>query len=61
MIGKKHHLHPGKRERDRLGANFIVKWVAREEVNAPIIECVMAGNQRRAFVPSGRVIKEVAK
>jgi len=40
------------------GANFIVKWTASEEVNAPIIECVMAGNQGRAFVTSGRVIKE---
>ena len=40
------------------GANFIVKWTASEEVNAPIIECVMAGNQGRAFVTAGRVIKE---
>jgi hypothetical protein len=43
------------------GANFIVRWMAGEEVNAPIIECVMAGNQGRAFVTSGRVVKESAR
>jgi hypothetical protein len=41
-----------------LGANFIVKWEAAKEVNAPIIECVMAGSEGRAFVTSGRVIKD---
>jgi len=50
-----------RKKRKRAAANFIVKWVAREEVNAPTIECVMAGNQGRAFVPSGRVIKELAQ
>lgn len=39
------------------GANFIVKWEAETEVNAPIIECIMAGSEGRAFVTSGRVIK----
>jgi len=51
------YLSEGAKE-GGFGANFIVKWVASEEVNAPIIECVMAGNQGRAFVTSGRVIKE---
>jgi hypothetical protein len=40
-----------------VGANFIIKWDAETEVNTPIIECVMAGSEGRAFVTSGRVIK----
>jgi hypothetical protein len=51
-------------ERDQeggFGANFIVCWHAAREVNAPIIECLMVGNQGRAFVSPGRVIKEDTK
>jgi len=43
------------------GANFIVKWEADKEVNEPIIECVMAGSEGRAFITSGRVIKDSLK
>ena len=42
------------------GANFIVKWSAAKEINAPIIECVMIGaksGQGISFVSPGRVIK----
>lgn len=51
-------------ERDReggVGANFIIRWQAAREVNAPIIECVMVGSQGRAFISSGQVIKEETK
>jgi hypothetical protein len=43
------------------GANFIVKWNARKDVNAPIVECVMLGmksGQGISFVSPGQVIKE---
>lgn len=43
------------------GANFIVRWSAEKEVNAPIIECVMIGarsGQGISFVSPGRVIRE---
>jgi hypothetical protein len=46
-------------EQDReggVGANFIITWRAAREVNAPIIECVMAGSRGRAFVSPSRVI-----
>ena len=53
------HIYlPESAQKGGFGANFIVRWMADEEVNAPIIECVMAGNQGRAFVTSGQVIKE---
>lgn len=48
-------------ERDQeggFGANFIIRWQAEQEINAPIIECLMVGNQGRAFVSPGQVIKE---
>lgn len=51
-------------ERDQeggFGANFIVRWQAAKEVNAPIIECLMVGAQGRAFVSPSRVIKEETK
>lgn len=44
-----------------VGANFIIRWEAETEVNAPIIECIMAGSEGRAFVTSGRVIKTIEK
>lgn len=40
-----------------LGASFVIKWEAETEVNTPIIECVMAGSEGRAFLTSGRAIK----
>ncbi len=42
------------------GANFIVKWSTLNEVNIPIIECVMIGaksGQGISFVSPGQVIK----
>ena len=44
-----------------IGANFIVRWTAAREVNAPVIECVMIGmkgGQGISFVSPGQVIKE---
>ena len=43
------------------GANFIVRWKAGKEINAPIIECVMIGaesGQGISFVSPGQVIRE---
>jgi len=43
------------------GANFIVRWKALREINAPIIECVMIGaksGQGISFVSQGQVIRE---
>ena len=51
-------------ERDKeggLGANFIIRWNATKEVNAPLIECLMVGNQGRAFVSPGQAIREDTK
>lgn len=48
-------------ERDQeggIGANFIVRWQAARDVNAPIVECLMVGTQGRAFVSPGQVIRE---
>ncbi len=47
-----------------VGANFVVRWKTSQEVNMPIIECVMIGTksgQGISFVSPGRVIKETAK
>jgi hypothetical protein len=53
------HIYLSERDQEGgLGANFIVRWQAAREVNAPIIECLMVGNQGRAFVSPGQVIKE---
>jgi hypothetical protein len=43
------------------GANFIVKWQAAKEINAPIIESVMIGSrygQGISFISHGKVITE---
>ncbi|OGW39985.1 MAG: hypothetical protein A2010_05300 [Nitrospirae bacterium GWD2_57_9] len=43
------------------GANFIVKWRTPQDVNMPIIECVMIGaksGQGISFVSPGQIIKE---
>lgn len=45
-----------------IGANFIVKWNAPHEVNAPIIESVMIGmrsGQGISFVSSGQEIRDI--
>jgi len=39
------------------GANFIVRWTSKKEVNAPLIESVMISN-RFSFVSQGQVIRE---
>ena len=47
-----------------VGANFIVKWTATKEVNAPIVDCLMIGmkgGQGISFVSPGQVIKENTK
>jgi hypothetical protein len=51
-------------ERDQeggFGANFIVRWQASKEVNIPIIECLMVGNEGRAFVSPGQAVREDTK
>ncbi|NJC87065.1 MAG: DUF3124 domain-containing protein [Desulfuromonas sp.] len=51
-------------ERDQeggFGANFIVRWQADKDVNVPIIECLMIGNEGRAFVSPGQAIREETK
>lgn len=43
------------------GANFIVRWSAAQEVNAPVVECVMTGmksGQGISFVSPGVEIRE---
>lgn len=45
-----------------VGANFIVEWVAEEEVNEPIIEAVMIGTSSSlgiSFVCGGKVLKYI--
>lgn len=59
------HIYIPEDDKDGgFGANFIVRWNARKEVNAPIIECVMIGaksGQGISFLSPGQVIKEDAK
>lgn len=46
------------------GANFIVKWNAQKNVNAPIIESVMVGmksGQGISFASQGQEIRETAR
>lgn len=45
------------------GANFLVEWVAQDEVTEPIIEAVMIdtdGQQGISFARSGRTVRDVA-
>lgn len=47
-----------------LGANFIVEWVAENEVSEPVVEAVMinaVSAQGISFVSNGRVIKSQGK
>lgn len=44
------------------GANFLVEWVADEQVNEPLIESIMkdlSGNKGLSFLSTGRVIREI--
>jgi hypothetical protein len=44
------------------GANFLVEWVAQDEVTEPIIEAVMIdtkGQQGISFARSGRPVREI--
>lgn len=44
-----------------VGANFIVRWNASKEINAPIVECLMIGTksgQGISFISPGQVIYE---
>ncbi|MBD2448611.1 DUF3124 domain-containing protein [Nostoc sp. FACHB-152] len=44
-----------------VGANFIVEWVAAQEISEPIVEAVMIGTdfqQGISFISPGRVIKD---
>ena len=56
------HIYLSERDDEGgFGANFIVRWQAAKEVNIPIIECLMVGNQGRSFVSPGQIIKEDTK
>lgn len=44
------------------GANFIIEWMARQPVNAPLIESIMtdlSGNLGFSFLSQGRIIREI--
>jgi hypothetical protein len=44
------------------GANFLVEWIADQQVNEPLIESIMkdlSGNKGLAFLSTGRVIREM--
>jgi len=56
------YLYLSDRDREGgVGANFIIRWNADREVNAPIIECVMIGSTGDAFVSPSRTIREDAR
>jgi hypothetical protein len=55
---------PGKNAAGGLGANFVVRWTAAREINAPIVECLMIGTksgQGISFISAGKAIKEHAR
>jgi len=55
-------LIPQQDDRGGAGANFIVEWVADEQITEPIIEAVMistSSQQGISFVSAGRVIQEL--
>lgn len=44
------------------GANFLVEWMADQQVNEPLVESIMqdlSGNKGLAFLSTGRVIREI--
>jgi hypothetical protein len=52
---------PEKESAGGLGANFIVRWTASREINAPVVECLMLGTrsgQGISFMTFGKMIKE---
>jgi hypothetical protein len=57
-----HYVHIEERDTTGgFGANFIVRWQAAADINAPIIECVMigaTGGQGISFVSPGQEIRE---
>jgi hypothetical protein len=57
-----HYLHLEEKDTaGGFGANFIVRWQAEKEINAPVIECVMIGatsGQGISFVSPGQEIRE---
>ena len=57
-----YHVHLEENDKaGGFGANFIVRWQAEREINAPIIECVMigaTGGQGISFVSPGQEIRE---
>jgi hypothetical protein len=57
----KYYYLPEKESSGGLGANFIVRWTASREINAPVVECLMLGTrsgQGISFLTFGKVIKE---
>lgn len=57
-----HHIYLEEKDTSGgFGANFIVRWNAEKQINAPIVECVMigaTGGQGISFVSLGQEIKE---
>ncbi len=63
-LASHHFLIKESDEAGGFGANFIVKWKAAKEINAPIIESVMIGarsGQGISFVSQGQVISDNTK
>jgi hypothetical protein len=57
-----HYIHIEEKDTaGGFGANYIVRWQADREINAPVIECVMigaTGGQGISFVSPGQEIRE---
>ncbi|SEA54476.1 Protein of unknown function [Marinobacterium iners DSM 11526] len=50
------YVIPHKDKEGGSGASFIVKWDSEKEVNTPIIESIMTGNQGVSFTARGKEI-----
>jgi len=51
-----------KEDQSGAGANFLVEWIANQQVNEPLIESVMkdlSGNKGISFLSQGRIIREI--
>jgi hypothetical protein len=70
FISEDHLLNPfataiftiPKQDQSGTGANFLVEWIAEQQVNEPLIESVMkdlSGNLGISFLSLGRVIREI--